>query len=143
MTKYLIFFLKYYPNCVSILYKKCCRVVLLTKKRTFFTIVFFCKCFELCTFPSRDLFPHFFSNVQCRIIKKHIDLNRSGSRKISNRGLAVLTSRYRSVNTARPRLDISPYCMPSLSVSKLLLFAEGEVIIGEYSRDEMEVNIPR
>jgi hypothetical protein len=61
MTKYLIFFLKYYPNCVSILYKKCCRAVLLTKKRTFFTIVFFCKCFELCTLPSRDLFPHFFS----------------------------------------------------------------------------------
>ena len=55
MTKYLVFFLKYYPNCVSILSKKRCRVVLLTK-RTFFTIVIFCKCFGLCTLTSRDLF---------------------------------------------------------------------------------------
>jgi hypothetical protein len=44
----------------------------------FFTVVFFCKCFGLCTLPSRDLFP-FFTNVQCHIIKNLTDLNRSGS----------------------------------------------------------------
>jgi hypothetical protein len=67
MTKYLAFFLKYYPNCVSILYKKRCRVVLLAK-RTFFTIVFFANVLDFVLWPRVTFFP-IFANVQCHIIK--------------------------------------------------------------------------
>jgi hypothetical protein len=116
MTKYLVFFLKYYPNCVSILYKKCCRVVFLTK-RTLLTIVFFfanVSDFVLC--PRVTFFP-FFTNVQCYIIKKLTDLNRSGSTGKYPTSVLLYWPRYRSVNTARPRLDIFPYCPHSQSVS--------------------------
>jgi hypothetical protein len=115
MTKYLVFFLKYYPNCVSILYKKCCRVVFLTK-RTFFTIVFFANVSDFVLCPRVTFFP-FFTNVQCYIIKKLTDLLYG---KISNLGLTVLTSLSLS-QYSKTSVGYFPI-LPSLSVSKLLLF---------------------
>jgi hypothetical protein len=82
---------------VNILYKKCCKVV--TCREFFYN--FFCKCFSLCTLPSRDLFP-IFANVQCHIIKKYWSQPFGQYGKISNLGLAVLP-RHRYVNTAKTR----------------------------------------
>jgi hypothetical protein len=111
-------FLKYYPKCVSILYKKYCRVVLLTK-RTFFTIVFFCKLFRTLHFALAWPFLPFFYKRSYN--KKLTDLNRSGSTGKYPTSVLLCWPRYRSVNTARPRLDIFPYCPHALSVSKLLI----------------------
>jgi hypothetical protein len=120
MTKYLVFFLKYYPNCVSILYKKCCRVLLLTKLREHFYLVFYnCLFLQMC----RTLYfalawpflPFFNTNVQCHIIK------------------ILLTSTIRPIReNIQPRSScIDQYSktsvgyfpvLSSLSVSKLLVF---------------------
>jgi hypothetical protein len=117
MTKYLVFFLKYYPNCVSILYKKCCRVVLLTKK-TFFIIFFFANVSDLVLSlcPRLTFFPIFYKRTM-PYNKKLTDLNRSGSTRKYPTSVLLYWPRYRLVNTARPRLDIFPYCPHSRSVS--------------------------
>jgi hypothetical protein len=99
MTKYLVFFLKYYPNCVSILYKKCCGVVLLTKgKRTFFTIVF-SQIFRTLYFVRALVwsFPPIFykrTKLECHIIK---NLLTSTVRAVSPR------LQFSTVRTASPR----------------------------------------
>ena len=97
---------------VNILYKKCCKVV--TCREFFYN--FFCKCFSLCTLPSRDLFP-IFANVQCHIIKKLTDLNRSGSTGKYPTSVLLYWPRHRSVNTAKNSVDIFPYYPHSRSVS--------------------------
>jgi hypothetical protein len=119
MTKYLIYFCWNTIQTVLVFYKKCCTVVLLIK-RTFFTIVFFCKCFGLCTLLSRDLFSPFFYKRTMPYNKKLTDLNRSGSTGKYSTSVLLFWPRYRSVNTASPRLDIFPYC--SRSVSFFLFF---------------------
>jgi hypothetical protein len=118
MTKYLIFSLKYYTNCVSILYIKCCsecRVVLLTE-RTFFTIVFW-QMFRTLYFALAWPFSHFFYESTMPYNKKLTDLNRSGSTGKYPTSVLLYWPRYHLANTARPRLDIFSYCPHSRSVS--------------------------
>ena len=105
-------------NCtiqtVLVFYKKCCRVL---TKRTFFYNCICMQVFRTLYFALAWPFLHFFTNVQCHIIKKLTDLNRSGNTGKYPTSVLLYLSRYRSVNTASPRLDISPYCPHSRSVS--------------------------
>ena len=63
----------------------------------------------LYSFPSRDLFPMFYKRTM-PYNKKLTDLNRSGSTGKYPTSVLLYWPRYRSVNTASPRLDIFLYC---------------------------------
>jgi hypothetical protein len=107
-----------HANCVSILYKKCCRVVLLTK-RTFFIIFFFANVSDFVLCPRVTFFP-FFTNVQCHIIKNLLTSTvRAVRENIQPRSCCIDLAIARSIQQ-----DLGWYfpVLPSLSVSKLLLF---------------------
>jgi hypothetical protein len=106
---------------VLVFYKKCCRVSSFTNQENIFynSIVFFCKCFGLCTLPSRGLFPIFYKRTM-PYNKKLTDLNRSGNTgKYPTSVLPVLTSLSLG-QYSKSSVGYFPV-LPSLSVSKLLL----------------------
>jgi hypothetical protein len=116
MTKYLVFFLKYYPNCVSILYKKYCRAVLLTKEH--FLQLFFLHTVSDFVLCPRVTFSSIFY-VQCHIIKNLLTSTvRAVRENIQHRSccidLAIALPIQQDLGWIFPVL-------PSLSVSKLLI----------------------
>jgi hypothetical protein len=60
------------------------------------------------TLPSRDLFPHILQTYTMPYNKKLADLNRSGGTGKYPTSVLLYWPHYRSINTARPRLDILP-----------------------------------
>ena len=114
MTKYLVFFLKYYPNCFSILYKSAVEYSFY-KHENIFTIV---SDFVLC--PRETFFPIFYKRTMPynkRLTGWPQPFGQYG--KISNLGVAVLTSQSLG-QYSKTSVGYFPV-QPSLSVSKLLI----------------------
>ena len=91
-----------------------------TNQENIFYNCFFLQMFRTLYFALAWPFPHIFYKRTMPYNKKLTDLNRSGSTGKYPTSVLLYWPRYRSVNTASPRLDIFPYC--SRSVSFFLFF---------------------